>query len=110
MSTVTKVYSHLKSACVQTFQLLSAQVKELKYEFTLVCPHVKENSSHSTPGRMIHLIQFDPLTAGEKRLFCQSCQVHVPSDKLPWAKLLWTQVAYQGPIKDISTHKGEYYN
>ena len=106
MSTVTKIYSHLKSACVQTFRLLSSQVKELKYEFTLVCPHVNENSKHSTPGRMIHFIQFDPLTAGEERLFCRSCQVHVPSEKLPWAKLLWTQVAYQGPIKDIGSHKG----
>jgi hypothetical protein len=108
MSPVTKIYSHLKSACVQTFQLLSAQVKELKYEFTIACPHGKENSSLSAPGKSnIHFLPFDPLMTGEEKLFFQSCQLHVPSQKLPWAKSLWTQVAYQGPIKDINNHKGE---
>ena len=106
MATVTEIYSQLKTACVQTFQLLSTQVKMLKYEFMLVCPHVKEILSHSTPGKGVHFIQFRPLMAGEHKFFCQSCQVHVPSEKLPWAKLLWTQVAYQGPIKDIG-NQGE---
>ena len=104
-SSVTKIYSHLKSACVQTFQLLSTQVKELKYGFNLVCPHGKEDSSISSPGKLTHFIQFDPLRAGEEKLFCQSCQLHMPSEKLPWTKLLWTQVAYQGPINN---HQGEY--
>ena len=114
MATVTRIYSHLKSACVQTFQLLSAQVKELKYDFTLVCPHIygKGTPSLSAPGKnsIIHFISFDPLMAGEGKLFCQSCQLHVPSQKLPWAKLLWLQVAYQGPIKDINNPKGEAIN
>ena len=54
MSTVTKIYSHLKTACVQTFQLLSAQVKELKYEFMFVCPQVIGNLSHSTLKKGVH--------------------------------------------------------
>ena len=111
MATVTRIYSHLKSACVHTFQLLSTQVKELKYDFTLLCPHGIGTPSLSAPGKnSIHFVSFDPLMAGEGKLFCQSCQLHVPSQKLPWAKLLWLQVAYQGPIKDINNPKGEAIN
>ena len=108
MATATRIYSHLKSACVQTFQLLSTQVKELKYDFTFLCPYGKGTPSFSAPGKnSIHFVSFDPLMAGEDKLFCQSCQLHVPAQKLPWPKLLWIQVAYQGPIKDINNPKGE---
>ena len=110
VSTVTKIYSQLKTACVQIFQFLSTQVKGLKYEFAFICPYVKENPSHSTPGKNMHFVKFHSQTAGEQTFFCQSCQMYVSSEKLPWAKLLWTQVAYLGPaIRDIGNHEGRCF-
>ena len=107
LSTVTRIYSQLKTACVQIFQVLSAEIKRLNYEFAFVCPHSSDTPSQSHADMYsthVHFIQFHPLRAGEKNFFCQSCQKRIPSDNLPWAKLLWTQVAYQGPIRD----EGEY--
>ena len=107
LSTVTRICSQLKTACVQIFQVLSTEIKRLNYEFAFVCPHSSDTPSQSHADMYsthVHFIRFHPLRAGEKNFFCQSCQKRIPSDNLPWAKLLWTQVAYQGPIRD----EGEY--
>ena len=116
MSTVTRIYSQLKMVCIQIFRRLSTQVKGLHYEFAFVCPRSNTNPTHkhaverlpSTSTNKVHFVSFHPHSTGEQRFFCQTCQDLVPSDKLPWTRLLWTQVAYQELMRDTINHEGKY--
>ena len=111
MSTVTKLFSQLKSACVQLFQQLSSKINEFDYKFAVVCPLSNEKVSHThkapPTSKKIHFIAFSPLSTGEEKLFCRSCKEFVPSEKLPQSRLLWTQVAYRGPSMDTLSQDGE---
>ena len=100
MSLVTHLFSALKTACVHLLQQLSSQIKGFKYDLAIVCPLSNGGSSHSkltpTSQRKAHFITFNPLATKETSFFCDVCKTSVPSDQLPWARLLWTQVAYKG--------------
>ena len=106
MSTVTRVFSQLKTACIQFFHQISTRLKGLDYELAIVCPNSNRdaNHTHNPPTGKVHFITFHPLATGEQTLLCQTCKELVPSEKLPWTRLLWTQVAYMGPSRDTMNH------
>ena len=103
MSTVIHLFSLLKTACIQFFYQVSTQISDFRYELAIVCPCLNGKPSHAdqvtAPNSKAHFITFHPLLTGRKSFFCPSCQKSVSSDKLPWARFLWTQVAYQGPSR-----------
>ena len=107
MSTVTTIFSQLKSACIELFEQLSSKIEEVNYEFAVICPYGNESSSHTRKmasplsSKKVHFVSFNPFSTEEKKLYCKTCKDIVSSDKLPWARLLWTQVAYHGPSNSV---------
>ena len=116
MSTVTRIYSQLKTACIQIFHQISTQVKGLNYCFAFVCPHSIKNPipKHATRDLLsisttekIHFVSFHPHATRDQTFLCQTCKDLVPTDKLPWARLLWAQVACKELSRDTINHVGK---
>ena len=114
-STVTRIYSQLKTAFVQIFHQLGKQVKGLNYEFGFICPHNINSPipQHATRNlsyisTKVHFVSFHPYVMEEQAFFCQTCKHLVPSEKLPWARLLWTKVACQELTRDTTNLEGKY--
>ena len=105
MSTVTHLFSSLKTACIQIFHQISSRIAGFNYELAIVCPNSNKGPNQSdlttpTSSSGCHFITFHPLVTREETI-CQSCMKVVSLDQLPWARLLWTRVAFQGPKSHI---------
>ena len=96
MSQVTNLFSTLKTVCIQMLGQLSSQIKGFEYKLAIVCPY---SSRSQTPPTKVHFITFHPLSTKQTSFFCEKCDKTITSDQLPWARLLWTQVAFSGPSK-----------
>lgn len=90
MSQVTNLFSTLKTLCIQMLQQLSSQIKGFEYKLAIVCPHSNRSQTK------VHYITFHPLSTKQTAFFCEKCNQTI---ELPRMRLLWTQVAFNGPSK-----------
>ena len=96
LSHVTHLFSTLKTFCILMLQQISSHIKGFEYKLAIVCPN---NSESHVPPANVHYLTFHPLAIKQKSFYCEKCEKSITSEQLPWTRLLWTQVAFNGTTK-----------